>query len=388
MKRNYNVKLFLLGVVALGAVLTVACRKYKQFQDVILVTGTETDNVIKFTVENTPASMNVTASATGIVSQDITVNFAVDTSLVSQYNAQVNGNYFAAPANAFTISGTSGVIRSGTNVSAPITVSIVSTDSLRDGRSYLIPVTITSVSGPLKVLETSRTVFLKIARVEQFNSIDLSNYNFYDVDTFATPITNITQFTFEVKCFINSWHTGNPPISRLCNWGPADQTTFNLLRFGEAGSDTSQLQWINSAGGMFSNTHFALNTWYNISCVCDGSTYKLYINGNLDNSFAASGQSFTWGALELGMSYAGYQNAQRFLGRTAEIRFWNRPLSQTEIQQNLCGADPSAPGLVSYWKLNEGSGQTFYDATGNGRNIVWKKAPVVWNADSVNKCAQ
>src|SRR6185437_8022418 len=190
MNRNNNLKGLLLGVVALGAVLTVACRKYKQFQDVILVTGTETNNIIKFTVENTPSSMNVTASATGIVSQDITVNFTVDTSLVSEYNAQVNGNYFAAPANAFTVSATSGVIKSGTNVSAPITVSVVSTDSLRDGRSYLIPLTITSVSGPLKVLETSRTVFLQVARVEQFNSIDLSNYNFYDVDTFATPITN------------------------------------------------------------------------------------------------------------------------------------------------------------------------------------------------------
>jgi hypothetical protein len=202
MNRKHNLTLFFLGVVALGAIFTVACRKYKQFQDVILVTGTETDNIIKFTVENTPAAMNVTASATGIVSQDITVNFAVDTSLVSKYNSQVNGNYFAAPANTYTISATSGVIKTGTNVSAPITVTIVSFDSLHDGRSYLIPVTIKSVTGPLKVLETSRTVFLKIARVTLFNSIDLSNYNFYDIDTFATPITNITQFTFEVKCYI------------------------------------------------------------------------------------------------------------------------------------------------------------------------------------------
>ncbi|MBS1662268.1 MAG: DUF1735 and LamG domain-containing protein [Bacteroidetes bacterium] len=379
---------FLLFAVALGVVFSVACRKYKQFDDVILVTGTENNNVIKFTVENTPASMNVTASATGIVTQDISVSWAVDTSLVAGYNSLVNGNYFVAPANAYTLSGMSGVIKAGGNVSDPITVKVVSTDSLKDGRSYLIPITIKSVTGPHKVLETSRTVFLQIARVTKFTSIDLSNYNFYDVDTFAKPITGITQFTFEIKCFVNSWHTGNPPISRLCNWGPADQTTFNLLRFGEAGSDTAQLQWINSAGGMFSNLRFAKNTWYNISCVCDGSNYKLYINGTLDNSFTATGPGFTWGALELGMSYAGYQNSQRFLGRTAEVRFWNRPLSQTEIQQNLCGADPSAPGLVSYWKMNEGSGQTFFDATGNGRNMVWTKAAVVWNKDSVNKCAQ
>jgi hypothetical protein len=375
-------------LIAVIPVLLGACRKYKQFNDVILITGTETDNLIKFTVENVPSSINVTASATGLVSQDISVDFAVDTSLISAYNTQVSGNYFAAPANSYTVSTTSSTIHKGSYISDPVTVSIVSTDSLKEGRNYLIPITIKSVTGPLKVLQTSRNVFLKIARVTQFTSIDLSNYKFYDVDTFATPVNNITQFTFEIKCFINSWHTGNPPISRLCNWGPADQSTFSLLRFGEAGSDTNQLQWINSAGGMFSNTRFALNTWYSISCVCDGSSYRMYVNGNLDNSFDASGQSFTWGALELGMSYAGYQQAQRFLGRAAEIRFWNRPLSQTEIQQNLCAVDPTAPGLVSYWKLNEGSGQTFYDLTGNGRNMTWRAAPVVWNSDSVNKCAQ
>jgi hypothetical protein len=387
MNRIHKFPLVLVAVITLTSI-GFSCRKYKQFNDVILITGTETDALIRFTVENTPSSINVTASSTGLVAKNVTVNFAVDTSLVSTYNTQVKGNYFAAPANAYTLSANSGVIHSGTNVSDPITVTLVSTDSLKDGRNYLIPITIKSVTGSQSVLETSRTVFLKIARVTQFNSIDLSNPNFYDIDTFATPIQNISQFTFEVKCFVNSWHTGNPPISRLCNWGPQDQSTFNLLRFGEAGSDTNQLQWINSAGGMFSNTRFALKTWYTVSCVCDGSSYRMYVNGNLDNSFDASGQTYTWGALELGMSYAGYQTAQRFLGRAAEVRFWNRPLSQTEIQQNICAVDPAAPGLVSYWKLNEGSGQTFTDLTGNGRNITWRKATVVWNSDSVNKCAQ
>ena len=387
MNCKYKISLALISVTIVTS-MGLSCRKYKPFSDVILITGTETDNLVKFTVENTPSSIDVTASSTGLVTKNVTVNFAVDTSLVTTYNTQVKGSYFAAPANTYTLSAGSGVIHSGTNVSDPITVTLVSTDSLKEGRNYLIPITIKSVNGPQSVLETSRTVFLKIARVTQFNSIDLSNPGFYDIDTFATPILNISQFTFEIKCFMNSWHTGNPPISRLCNWGPQDQSTFNLLRFGEAGSDTNQLQWINSAGGMFSNTRFALKTWYTISCVCDGSSYRMYVNGNLDNSFDASGQTYTWGALELGMSYAGYQVAQRFLGRAAEIRFWNRPLSQTEIQGNLCAVDPNAPGLVSYWKLNEGSGQTFTDLTGGGRNITWRMAPVVWNSDSVNKCAQ
>ena len=386
--QKYTSRLAFFAVIGLVLLTGAACQKYKGYKDVILITGTETNNLIKFTVENTPSSYGVTASATGKVTQDIAVNFAVDTSLVKAYNAQVDANYYAAPAGSYTISGNTGIIKAGTNVSAPVTVQVTSTTNLVDGRSYIIPVTIKSVSGSLSVLESSRTVYLKIARVTQFNSIDLSNFNFYDVDTFKTSYPNVKAFTFEVKCLINSWHTGSPPISRLCNWGPVDQSMFNLLRFGEAGSQQNQLQWINSSGSCFSNTLFALNTWYTLSCVYDGSTCKLYIDGNLDNSFDAAGQVYEFGALELGMSYAGYQNAQRFLGRMAEVRFWNRALSKTEIGQNLCGVDATANGLIGYWKMNEGTGNTFFDRTGNGRDMVWKKAPVVWNSDPINKCAQ
>jgi hypothetical protein len=385
---KYTYRLFSIAMLLAAPMLFVTCKKYKDFKDVILVTGTETNKITKFTVETVPSTYAVTASSTAKVSEDITVSFAIDTSLVSVYNTEVSAKYYPAPAGSYELSGNSGIIKAGTSVSEPVTVRMLSTASLLDGRSYIIPVTIKNVTGPLAVLETSRTIFLKIARVTQFNSVDLSNFNFYDSDTFPKTLPNIKSFTFEVKCLVNAWHTGTPPISRLCNWGPVDQSMFNLLRFGEAGSQQNQLQWINSSGSVFSNTLFSLGRWYSISCVYDGSTCKLYIDGVLDNSFDAAGQIYELGAIELGMSYAGYQNAQRFLGRIAEIRFWNRPLSKTEIEQNLCGVDAAANGLVAYWKMNEGTGNAFTDRTGGGRDMLWKKAPVVWNADPVNKCAQ
>ncbi len=388
MKIKYNSLLLSTLMIGVIAIVFVNCKKYKEYKDVILMTGTETSKVAKFTVEGVPSSFAVSATATGKVSEDITVSFAVDTSLVAAYNTERSANYYAAPTGSYEVSGNSGVIKTGTNVSDPITIRITSLGDFVDGRTYIIPVTIKSVTGPLEVLEASRTIYLKVARVTQFTSVDISNPNFYDSDTFPTTLPNITAFTFEVKCYVSSWHTGSPPISRLCNWGPVDQHLFNLLRFGEAGSQQNQLQWINSSGSCFSTTLFSLNKWYTISCVYNGSSCKLYVDGDLDNSFDATGQVYELGAIELGMSYAGYQTSQRFLGRIAEIRFWNRVLSKTEIQEGLCGVDAASNGLVGYWKLNEGSGKTFFDRTGNGRNMVWNKAPVVWNTASDNKCAQ
>ena len=384
---RYNFSLFAIVILCAIPIVVFSCKKFVSFKDVILITGTETDKLAKFVVESTPSSYSVTATATDKVTKDITVNFDIDTNLVSTYNTTNSANYYVPPSGTYTLSTNSTVITAGTNVSDPVTVSITSTTGFIDGRPYLIPVTIKSVDGPLNVLEASRTIYLKVARVYQFNSIDISNYNFYRTITFANPTTNLKAFTFEVKCYINSWHTGSPPISRLCVWGPADGSMFNLLRFGEAGSAQNQLQWINSSGSVFSTTLFSLNRWYTLSCVYDGSQCRLYVDGVLDNEFDASGQTYSFSLLEIGMSYAGYQNSQRFLGRTAEMRLWNRALSRTEIQNGLCGVYSGATGLIAYWKLNESSGQIFNDCTGHGYNITWPYA-VVWNSANDNKCAQ
>jgi hypothetical protein len=389
MKRiKHKFRFYSLVLLCITPVLFFTCKKFVSFEDVILVTGTETGKIAKFTVESTPSSFSVTATSTTKVTEDLMVHFEIDTALIADYETEMKANYYVAPAGSYEVSQKNLLIKAGTSVSEPLTITIISTADFIDGRTYLIPVTIKSVEGSLKVLEASRTIFLKVSRVISFSSIDISNYNFYRTMTFpANPYPNLSNFTFEVKCYINSWHTGNPPISRLCNWGPPDESMFNLLRFGEGGSDVDQLQWINSSGSTFSKARFALNKWYTISCVYTGTKCRLYVDGVLDSEFDAEGQIYTFGLLEIGMSYSGYQNSQRFLGRVAEIRLWNRALSRTEIQEGICGVYSAAPGIIAYWKLNEGTDQTFYDCTGHGYNMVWPYA-VVWNSSVDNKCAQ
>lgn len=380
-------RLFSVVILCIIPLLFFTCKKFVNFKDMILIAGTETDKLVKFTVESAPSSFSVTAVATAKVDEDIIVHFEIDTNLVEVYKAEKSADYYPAPEGSYELSSNSSVIKAGTNVSDPVTVTITSTADFIDGRPYMIPVTIKSVDGPLGVLEASRTIYLKVARVYQYNSIDISNYNFYRTYTFPDAYPNLSAFTFEIKCYINSWHSGNPPISRLCVWGPADGSMFNLLRFGEGGSAQNQLQWINSSGGVFSTTLFSTARWYTLSCVYDGAKCRLYVDGVLDNQFDAEGQVYSFGLLELGMSYSGYQNSQRFLGRVAEIRLWNRALSRTEIQNGICGVYSAAEGLVAYWKLNEGSGQDFFDATGHGYNMTWPYT-VVWNSSDDNKCAQ
>lgn len=373
-------------------------------KDVIIVSGTESNSMVKFVVEDTPATYIVTASATGKVQEDVTVSFAQDNLLLEAYNKANNTNYFPIPESAIQIEGLQGVIKAGNASSTGIRVKVVSTSEFKDGRTYVIPVTIKEVKGgSMDVLPASQTIFLRISRIINFNSLDISNPYFYGNAYFTKPV-ELPNYTYEIKCFINQWHSGSEPISRLSNFCPIDESVANLLRFGENGQDINSLQWVTPGGGIVSTTRFNTGQWYTVSLTFDGSVYRMYVNGVKDTELNGN-KGTIFQRLELGMSWYdsgtpanSYPNRQRFLGRIAEIRLWDRALSTSELQIGLCGVDPQSEGLVAYWKLNEGEGPIFHDATGNGYDIDWnhsyqndrelnKSTYVNWKLDDSNKCS-
>lgn len=78
-----------------------------------------------------------------------------------------------------------------------------------------------------------------------------------------------------------------------------------------------------------------------------------------------------------------------FMVVLSEMRLWTRPLSAREIKANVCGVDPSTNGLVSYWRMNEGEGTTFYDLSPSKRDISYKNGITIdWTYDDTNKCLE
>lgn len=80
--------------------------------------------------------------------EDITANFAIDTSLIAQYNidnAYLGVSYIAIPDSAYTVSGLTTVLKAGTTSSDTLALSLT-TSKLKLGVHYLLPIKLTSIS--------------------------------------------------------------------------------------------------------------------------------------------------------------------------------------------------------------------------------------------------
>jgi hypothetical protein len=420
MKRN--IKSFL-GLLLLS-LFAISCKKTKFGDPVILVTGTEVSPIVKFAVENTPAQYSVTATSTYKASEDMNISFEFDPEAVTKYNEAHRTTYYAVPSAAVEITNLSTVIKAGSSASTPVSVKVISTSPLIDGRSYLIPLTIKNVSGgDMTVLESSRTIFLRIARIISYPALSMNNSN---AGTTGTPGTRgrfnatalfdpanpvmLSNFTVEIKNLVYAFRGGdgntNPqPIQTLIHWTNLAESTTIGLRYGELGNPNNSLQLFGKLGSAFVYNINPMQ-WYTISISYDGNKGVLYVDGNPAAELTAS-MVMEFSRLNLGQNWGGYDTRQYFNGRIAECRVWSRALTAGEIKLNLCGADPNANGLLAYWKFNEGTGSKFKNSASSGTKydldwtkVYWdnagngtlvqadKSAFVTWTNDNLNKCSQ
>jgi len=125
--------------------------------------------------------------------------------------------------------------------------------------------------------------------------------------------------------------------------------------FTNAGSSTT----VTSA------TNLPLNTWTHIAATYDGSSLNVYVNGTLSGTVAnSSGLPSGADSWYFGKAASG---SNLFPGNMDEIRIWNVARSQSDINANKNTViSNTSSGLVGYYKLDESSGSTAADATGNG----------------------
>lgn len=339
----------------------------------------------KMDTQEFPSVYTFTISSESAVQQDETVSLVKDLDLVETYNQKYHTSYTPLPDNAdISIEGLNATIEVAKTESTPVVVTLNSLDNLVEGTTYMLPITMKEVSIGLNIKEGYNTTFIIIDYKKagsgeegdytpddpsgKFAALDLTNPNMYANYYFDSDLQkDLSTFTYQIKIKANSLPNGR--ISRFFAFNGSNTV---MMRFGEGGTG-NRLQFVlgGNGGNHFANKMFLTNTWYLLTIVYDGSKFTMYVDGEKDSEVNCTGYSTLFRGVEIGMSWAGYREEQKFDGSIAEARIWERALNVEEIKGGLNSVDPESPGLMAYWKLNEGEGYIFHDATGNGYTIDW-----------------
>lgn len=271
-------------------------------------------------------------------------------------------------------------IPAGSTVSNSATVVFTDLSSLDHDVVYVMPVVLKNVTD-LNVVGTKTEVYYVFRGADLINVVCDMRDNRAGAQTWATPdkFRNMTTFTWEA--LVRQHETKF--ISSIMG-----VEGHYLLRIGDSGLAGNQLQVASARGLTNSDMMLPVNQWNHIACVFDHGRTTVYINGRKvladgDGGISAitinahggnTGEAgdprprYFW----LGYSYEGDRD---LWGDLSEVRIWERCLTEEEINTpgHFYFVEPSSPGLLAYWKMDEGKGLTLKDSSPNGNNLTLDK---------------
>lgn len=202
----------------------------------------------------------------------------------------------------------------------------------------------------------------------------------------SCPSINLSGNAISMQAWIkvDVFKTAFPYITSVMGTETSGNSAF--VRLGDASLANNKLQFVLYSGStqMKLDGSAGLNTgeWYHVAATFDGTTMKIYINGELDASMTASSSSFVSnGAFAIGRNYG---NDRILDGRIDEVSVWSAALSQSTIRDWMCqkvtSSHPDYTSLTAYWPLNEGTGSSTADESSNSYNGTLISSPTWRNS--------
>ena len=187
--------------------------------------------------------------------------------------------------------------------------------------------------------------------------IEISNEEVFDVPDKLTLSAWIRPNSFDSR-IVSKWKSGN--LAYVLYLMPGGNIEFAF---------SSNCSWNSGGNGpnawrVESIQTVDSETWSHCAAVHDGSTIKVYVNGNETIRTSVSDTICTAGNenVKIGIDGDGYGP---FNGLIDEVMIYNRALSADQIRTLMhTRPDTDEPNLVAYWDFDEGSGQVAGDLAG------------------------
>ena len=289
-----------------------------------------------------------------------------ETGLVAYYNFQENSGTTANDSQ--TLSNNDGTISNATWTSGPDFSNLAYSNSIPEATEQTVTgnedetLTITLTGNDADGDALTYTVKSEPSHgtVNQDYSCDLD----YDGANDYLSINNHTGITsgndaYTIAAWINPSSMGTRVIVGCGIWGSGNRC--NALRL--MGSNQIRHYWWGNDLDVTCGD--LTDGWHYIVALYDGTTRKVFLDGNLLGSDTPNGHNAIVSNFRIGST----NNSEYFNGLINEVSVWNIGLTQSQIQTIMNnGLNGNEEGLVGYWDFNEGSGTTVTDQSGNGND--------------------
>lgn len=379
--RNIYFKTALLSLAFVGM---TSCEnaEYSVLDNSVYITQTATNanSMRKLFLDSNEMVENINASISSPAAQDIPLQLSFDAEALKVYNQRNSTSYEMLPESVCKFSTSEVIIAQGKTQSntANIIFQSLPQELIESGKKYAVAVKLTSKNNDQQILNGGNVLIYVIDRVPIVNTPIINSQN--NVGFAMRQDYALSEWT--VEFCVNASLLGklvgalnNQALFRAA--APAGKSGQIYTRFGDAFIEGDKFQVKAQGTQLNSNTRFNENRWYHIAVVCASTKLYLYVDGKLDNSMDLPGTTTHLSANSFAIGNTDYLKANLMM---SEVRFWTIARTQAEIENNMYSIAPDTKGLEAYWKMSEGSGNEFNDATGHG-NKGTAKGTTQWLTD-------
>ena len=365
---KYNISKLFIGAVAMASLTMLASCENAEYsplsnQAYIAQTNTNGNSSQNITIGTSAVTSSVNVRLSDLATQDYTFEVVSDTTALAEYNQRNETSYKPLPASLYSLSSNEVKIEKGKSVSSDVTLTINPlTQALKDsGQKYAVALRLKSKDGKYDVLNSGSSMVYILDQVV-YQAVPIVNAT-HNIHFSMRQTYDLSQWTVEMNVNISKLGKALGELNNQTLFGAWGNDGGEIYtRFGDAPIEGNRLQIKTQGTQMNSKQLFNENQWYHLAFVCTGTKLYLYVNGALDNSMDLPGKS-TNISNRINFGNTDYLKADV---KVSELRFWTVARTQAQITNNMYACDAKSTGLEAYWKLNEGQGDTFHDATGHG----------------------
>lgn len=353
-------------IIALSACLFIGCDNadYKaQGNSLYIADAAKTAKSATITMDG-GADISVTVRLAQKLTEDVEVEIGFDPGILAGYNADNGTEYEVLPAEQLPQGAT--VTIPADEISATFLLHI--DDFATNGITYAVPLTLGNVLKGNVTKSAAQSKFIYVLSKPLNVSVPVMKPVGSDkAETDPDTDWGIAVETYTLEAWV-----------RMSYLSRNNQAIFNVrannelyIRFGDANSPYNYLQVkAHGDGGTDTDRDWNIDEWYHVAIVYNGSELVIYRNGiriagkqvpvpkggMIINGLQMVSSGSSWFRAECAMS---------------QVRLWNYARSEAEIQNNMFfEVNPKNPNLIGLWPLDEGDGNTFKDATGQGRDMT------------------